>query len=270
MGPVAAIDAPHDWPDVGTDPSGRSPPQRRQPARRRRRRRRGRRRPALDRTAVPAVNLEIVEPGPERTPSRCACTSAAPASPRPAAPARAPAHGPRRSGASSPPTREITVHMDGGDAKVRLDQPQRARHPGRSGHVRRIGPGRVLSAVRQGPVDAIQRSTRRNADRAHQPGADRAGRRHVPPGRDDDTDASLDELALLIDTAGADDAATVGAAARPARPHLVHRQGQGRRVAGHVPRRSTPTRSCSTTSSPRRSSTTWRRCSAEPRSTAPR
>jgi GTP-binding protein HflX len=31
----------------------------------------------------------------------------------------------------------------------------------------------------------------------------------VPPGRDDDTEASLDELALLVDTAGADEAARV-------------------------------------------------------------
>ena len=31
----------------------------------------------------------------------------------------------------------------------------------------------------------------------------------VPPRREDDTDASLDELALLVDTAGADEAARV-------------------------------------------------------------
>ena len=57
------------------------------------------------------------------------------------------------------------------------------------------------------------------------------------PGTDDeDTEASLDELAALIDTAGADEVGPDGAAPRPPRPHVVHRQGQGRGAARAVPR----------------------------------
>jgi diaminopimelate epimerase len=52
---------------------------------------------------VPHVNLEIIEPGPEPTRSRCVCTSAAPASPRPAAPVPARRRSPPVRGASSPP-----------------------------------------------------------------------------------------------------------------------------------------------------------------------
>ena len=78
---------------------------------------------------VPDVNLEIVEPGPE--PARrhaCGSTSAAPASPRRAAPVRAPRPGPRRLGTGRRRTAgEITVHMDGGDAKVRSGSPRPTR-----------------------------------------------------------------------------------------------------------------------------------------------
>jgi hypothetical protein len=107
--------------------------------------------------------------------------------------------------------REITVHMDGGDAKVRLHQPsRRARAPwsvqqsSSVNHRSRLDSNRQ---VQQGSyVDAIQRSTRRNADRAHQARADRLVGVTLPGSTDGDTDASLDELALLIDTAGADEA----------------------------------------------------------------
>ena len=77
-------------------------------------------------------------PGGQRR-SRCASTSAAPGSPRRAAPARAPAPGRPRRGAwcrRAPP--EILVHMDGGDAKVRLHEPS-------TGRVTLIGPAERIA-----------------------------------------------------------------------------------------------------------------------------
>ena len=53
----------------------------------------------------------------------------------------------------------------------------------------------------------------------------------LPGTTDEQTEASLDELALLVDTAGADEVGAPRAAARRARPHVVHRQGQGRGAA---------------------------------------
>jgi diaminopimelate epimerase len=141
MGAVAAIDAPPGWPDVGThehrpvahlsvgnphtvvavDDVG-----------------------AVDLLSigqqVPSVNLEIVEPGPEPTAITMrvhergagiteACGTGACAAAWAAA----------RWGIVAGDG-EITVHMDGGDAKVRLDQPQ----PGR---VTLIGPATFVGTV---------------------------------------------------------------------------------------------------------------------------
>ena len=86
-----------------------------------------------------------------------------------------------RGGAWSPADGEITVHMDGGDAKVRL-----ARAP--TGRVTLIGPATFVATVRssgdarrQEAADqsSLQRGTRRHAHRARHPGADRARRRHA-------------------------------------------------------------------------------------------
>ena len=150
-GPVTPIAAPAGWdgPRHRSDASGQ-PSQRRQPARRRRRRRRRR----VDLLAlgrkVPDVNLELVEPGPEphaitmRVHERGAgiteaCGTGACASAWAAA----------SWGLVAAGVEEITVHMDGGDAKVRLHQ----RRPGRAhrpGHLRRHRHGRVDEAGRKG------------------------------------------------------------------------------------------------------------------------
>jgi diaminopimelate epimerase len=141
MGGVEAIDAPPGWTDIGTDEQ----------------------RPvahlsvgnphtvvAVDDVGVvdllsigqqvPSVNLEIVEPGPERSAITMrvhergagiteACGTGA------CAAAWAAARWGMVTGDS-----EITVHMDGGDAKVRLDQP-------RPGRVTLIGPATVVGTV---------------------------------------------------------------------------------------------------------------------------
>ena len=83
------------------------------------------------------------------------------------------------------------------------------------------------------------------------------------------TDADLDELELLVDTAGADVVARVEQRRASPDPATYVGKGKARRSAG-PPRRSTATPSCSTTSSRLRSSATSRSCSAAPRSTAPR
>ena len=70
----------------------------------------------------------------------------------------------------------------------------------------------------------------------------------VPPTTLDDAEASLDELAALVDTAGADEVERVLQRRDAPRPGHLRRQGQGRGAAGDVATRSTPTRSCSTTS----------------------
>ena len=141
MGAVGAIDAPPGWPDIGThehrpvahlsvgnphtvvavDDVG-----------------------AVDLLSigqqVPSVNLEIVEPGPEPTAITMrvhergagiteACGTGA------CAAAWAAARWGLVAGDG-----EITVHMDGGDAKVRLDQP-------RPGRVTLIGPATFVGTV---------------------------------------------------------------------------------------------------------------------------
>jgi diaminopimelate epimerase len=90
---------------------------------------------------VPNVNLEIIEPGPEpdaitmRVHERGAglteaCGTGACAS----------AHAAARWGLVHGQPREITVHMDGGDAKVRLDDPP--------GEVTLIGPATYIATIR--------------------------------------------------------------------------------------------------------------------------
>jgi diaminopimelate epimerase len=142
MGTVAIIEAPDNWHHVGTDPM----------------------RPvshlsvgnphavvAVDDvsivdllslgTIVPDINLEIVEPGPEahaitmRVHERGAgiteaCGTGACAS----------AWAARSWGFVGAELEEITVHMDGGDAKVRLHQPH-------DGHVTLVGPAVLVGSI---------------------------------------------------------------------------------------------------------------------------
>ena len=261
---------PAGWAAIGADPRppGR-PPQPRQPAHRRRRRRRRRRRPARARRArCPHVNLEIIEPGPEPRRHHDA---------RPRARRRhhrglrhrrrAPRRGPPPAGASSTPApTEIVVHMDGGSARVALHRPDaRPRHADRPGHLRRHDrdPARHVSNPYNEALGAtlIERAVR---ERIVLVGVT------FPGSDDEDTEASLDELAALIDTAGADEVGRAGAAPRPPRPHVVHRQGQGRGAARAVPRRRRRHGRVRQRADARPSSTTWRSCSGAPPSTAPR
>lgn len=142
MGPVSAIDGPLDWHRVGTDPM----------------------RPvshlsvgnphavvAVDDVAVvdllslgaivPDINLELIEAGPEphaitmRVHERGAgiteaCGTGACAS----------AWAAQSWGLVTAGLEEITVHMDGGDAKVRLHQP-------RDGHVTLVGPAVFIGSI---------------------------------------------------------------------------------------------------------------------------
>ena len=80
-------------------------------------------------------------PAPSATPSRCASTSAAPASPRRAARAPRRRRGQPRGGVSSTPaSTELLVHMDGGSAKVSLHRPA----PGR---VTLTGPATYIGSI---------------------------------------------------------------------------------------------------------------------------
>jgi diaminopimelate epimerase len=142
MGPVSSIEAPDDWHRIGTDPM----------------------RPvshlsvgnphsvvAVDDVAivdllslgliVPDINLELVEAGPEphaitmRVHERGAgiteaCGTGACAS----------AWAAQSWGLVGPAIEEITVHMDGGDAKVRLNQPQ-------NGYVTLLGPAVFVGSI---------------------------------------------------------------------------------------------------------------------------
>ena len=85
-----------------------------------------------------------------------------------------------------------------------------------------------------------------------------------------DTEASLDELAALDRHRRRRRGRPDGAAPRPPRPHVVHRQGQGRGAARAVPRGRRRHGRVRQRAQPRPSSTTWRSCSAARRSTAPR
>ena len=56
----------------------------------------------------------------------------------------------------------------------------------------------------------------------------------IPPETAEETEAHLDELAQLIDTAGADEVGARAPAARRTRPRHLRRQGQGRGAARGV------------------------------------
>ena len=84
----------------------------------------------------------------------------------------------------------------------------------------------------------------------------------LPPAHLDDTESSLDRLSLLVDTAGAEEAARI--VTRRDRPDPAMFLGKGKaEERERCASRSTPTPSCSTTSSRRRSSTTSRSRSAD-------
>jgi diaminopimelate epimerase len=142
MGPVTGLDEPHGWADIGADPA----------------------RPVLhlsvgnphtvvgvDHVAsidllelgerIPQVNLEIIEPGPQpdaitmRVHERGAgitqaCGTGACVSAWAAA----------QWGLATPHHGEILVHMDGGDATVRLNDPEQ-------GHVTLVGPAEFIARL---------------------------------------------------------------------------------------------------------------------------
>ncbi len=89
------------------------------------------------------------------------------------------------------------------------------------------------------------------------------------PGDDDEAvDASLDELALLVDTAGADEVAvSYNGVTLPTTRGISARERPKSSRSCVSP--STPTPWSSTTNSRRLSSSTWRSCSAAQRSTGP-
>ena len=83
-------------------------------------------------------------------------------------------------------------------------------------------------------------------------------------------EASLDELALLIDTAGADEVGRM-VQRRDAPDHTWYiGKGKAEELQPALPRRRRRHRRVRQRAAPRPSSSTWRSCSAAPRSTAPR
>ena len=174
-------------------------------------------------------------------------------------------------GVSSRPARtEITVHMDGGRARVRLDHPQ----PGR---VTLIGPSVYVGTITIDidsttggrMTNSVQRSTRRNAHRAHQAGAHRARRGHAAAVTPTTTPrpASTSSRCWSTPRAPTRSAGWCSAATRPTTPGSSARARS--KSCASCASRSTPTPWCSTTTSAPRSSSTSRSCSAVPRSTAP-
>ncbi len=164
-------------------------------------------------------------------------------SPRPAAPARARPPWPRRAGASSAPAAvkspcTWTAAMRGYVSTT----------PSQGGS-RSIGPATFVGAVAGRAVTIssdqedlepreLRRGARRHAHRAERPGADRARRRHAPAGtRPTTTEAD----ARRAGAAGRHRRCRRGrprrAAARPARPGHLRRQGQGRGAPRAVPGR---------------------------------
>ena len=152
---------------------------------------------------VPDINLEIVEPGPEpdaitmRVHERGAGITQACGTGAAAA-----AWAAERWGLVNAGLTELVVHMDGGERES--DAPPtrtRPRHPDRPSHLRRHDRGtKTLSNPYQEALGAtlIERSVR---ERIVLVGV-------TFPGSDDEaTEASLDELSSLIDTAGADEVA---------------------------------------------------------------
>ena len=92
----------------------------------------------------------------------------------------------------------------------------------------------------------------------------------LPGSTDEDTEASLDELALLIDTAGADEVGRL--VQRRDSPDHTWFIGKGKveELKRAVPRRRRRHRRVRQRARPRPSSSTWRSCSGARRSTAPR
>ena len=188
---------------------------------------------------VPEINLEIVEPGPSRTPITMrvhergagiteACGTGACASAWAAAvvgPGR-----PRDCGKSpctwtaEMPRYVCTIPRPG-------TSPWSVR-PCSSARSRFICNGQVQQGNH---VDAIQRSTRRNAHRAHQPRADRARSGVTLPGTTDERHRGQPRRARAADRhRRRRRGRPPRAAPRPPRPHLVHRQGQGRGAAASI------------------------------------
>ncbi len=187
--------------------------------------------------------------------STWSCTSAASAPPRRAAPAPARWPPPPTSGSSAAP--RTVVHMPGGPAEIALGDPTVL-----TGDVTFVAivdtPWPVSEADR---MSLIERSFR---EKIVLVGVT------LPPATTEDTEAGLDELSPLVDTAGADEVGAPRAAprARPIRPPTSARARPRSCARSRWPPTATP--SCSTTSSRRRSSATSRSCSAAPPSTAPR
>ena len=167
---------------------------------------------------------------------RCGCGSAASARRCRAAPARArrprsrTAAGWSATVSSSRARRDLTVDLGA------------TRPPRRSGapHVRRRRRPRPLpSAELRAGVDAAVTPRRPPAAPAHRhrgrprrrPPTRAAGRTGVDAHDVDEAEASLAELALLADTAGADAGRDRAASAATARPRHLRRQGQGRGAA---------------------------------------
>ena len=92
----------------------------------------------------------------------------------------------------------------------------------------------------------------------------------LPADRPEDTEASLDELSLLVDTAGADEVARVVQRRDGARPADLVGKGKAEETPRRSPTTSTATPWCSTTSCRPRSSSTSRRCWVGRPSIAPR
>ncbi len=148
--------------------------------------------------------------------------------------------------------RSVTVHQPGGAAAVELRS---------DGTVTLGGPSVHIAACRVRHMSLIERSFR---EKIVLVGVT------VPPEREEETERHLDELALLVDTAGADEAARVLQRRERPDPATYVGRGQGRRGAGRCRWRSTPTPSSSTTNSPPPSPETWKRSWAARPSTAPR
>ena len=211
--------------------------------------------PRSKRTSPSGINVEFIAAvGPIR-PSISRCGSAVPASPRRAAPAPARRRVAHRWGLVG---RAGAVAMPGG-AALRSTRPVVLTGPPCTSPTSRCPMPRLTDTNRTPRRDDaadVETSTRRRRTRARDPSrgasatsaARPAASSTAPSGSascssasacrpttDDETERSLDELALLVDTAGADVVGRVRAA-RGARPGHLHRQGQGRGAARAVRR----------------------------------
>ncbi len=92
----------------------------------------------------------------------------------------------------------------------------------------------------------------------------------VPPSREDETERHLDELALLVDTAGADEAARVVQRRDHPDPATYVGKGKAEELRELSDGRRRRHRRLRRRAVARPSPATWRRSSAAPPSTAPR